>query len=56
MYRNLENDPRILTWHKIAALRLAADINDKKFSMFSSSLSDSSFRTLKIDSASYRIS
>jgi hypothetical protein len=34
MYRNIENDPRILTWHKIAALRLAADINDKKFSMF----------------------
>jgi HTH domain len=31
---NLENNPRITQWHKIAALRLAVDITDKKFSMF----------------------
>jgi hypothetical protein len=34
IYHNVKNDPRITQWHKIAALRLAADIHDKKFDMF----------------------
>jgi hypothetical protein len=34
IYRNLENDPRITQWHKIAALRLAHEVQNRKFSMF----------------------
>jgi predicted transcriptional regulator len=34
IYKNVENDPRITQWHKIAALRLATEIHDKKFTMF----------------------
>jgi hypothetical protein len=34
IYKNIENDPRITQWHKIAALRLATEILDKKFTMF----------------------
>ena len=34
IHDNLENNPRIAMWHKIAALRLAAEIYDKKFTMF----------------------
>lgn len=34
MYRNVENDPRITQWHKIAALRLAHEVHNHKFSMF----------------------
>ena len=34
IYYNADNDPHISQWHKIAALRLAADIQEKKFRMF----------------------
>jgi hypothetical protein len=34
IYHNLGNDPTINNWHKIAALKLATEINDKKFGMF----------------------
>jgi hypothetical protein len=34
IYRNKDNDPTIIQWHKIAALRLAADFYEKKFGMF----------------------
>jgi hypothetical protein len=33
---NKDNDPTINQWHKIAALKLAAEINDKKFGIFTS--------------------
>lgn len=34
IYHNLENDPTINNWHRIAALKLATEVNDKKFGMF----------------------
>ena len=34
IYKNVENDPRITQWHKIAALRLAHEVQNHKFSMF----------------------
>ena len=34
IYKNEENDQRINQWHKIAALRLANDVQKDKFSMF----------------------
>ena len=34
IYHNLGNDPSINNWHRIAALKLATEINDKKFGMF----------------------
>ena len=34
IYHNQENNPEIKQWHKIAALKLEADIQEKKFRMF----------------------
>jgi hypothetical protein len=34
IFKNVENDPRITQWHKIAALRLAHEVQNHKFSMF----------------------
>jgi hypothetical protein len=34
IFENKDNDPRINYWHKIACIRLAATINEKKFGIF----------------------
>jgi DeoR/GlpR family transcriptional regulator of sugar metabolism len=33
IHDNIDNDPEINQWHKIAAVRLAASINEKKFNI-----------------------
>jgi hypothetical protein len=34
IYKNVENNPAITQWHKMAALRLAHEVQHHKFSMF----------------------
>lgn len=34
IYNNVDNNPEINQWHKMAAIRLAATINEKKFNIF----------------------
>jgi transcriptional regulator with XRE-family HTH domain len=41
------DDNRLTWWHKLAALRLATEINDKKFDMFSSGPAMMEVRRLK---------
>ena len=34
IFNNVDNNPQINQWHKIAAIRIAATINEKKFNIF----------------------
>ena len=47
IYNNVDNNPGINQWHKIAAIRIAATINEKKFNIFANGPAMMEFNRLR---------